>query len=60
MGTHSSTKGRVGSWLNMITESKNEMKFDGDGRPVVELLGSRQFHVSTPPTGESLSLTGLT
>lgn len=51
-GTKSSIRGRAGSILNMITETKNEHKFDGDGRPVVEVMGSRQFHVNTPPTGE--------
>ncbi len=36
----------------MITETKNEHKVDGDGRQVVELMGSRQFHINTPPTTE--------
>ncbi len=51
-GTHNSIRGKAGSILNMITETKNEHKVDGDGRPVLELKGSRQFHVNTPPTGE--------
>ena len=47
--THSKTKGRWGSLLNMITETKSEQFTDGDGRPVVEKKGFRGYHVNNPP-----------
>lgn len=36
----------------MVTEKKNEYLFDGDGRPVQEEQGMRNYHISEPPTGE--------
>lgn len=48
--SHTSTKGRWGNLLNMMTEQKNEMVFDGDGRPVLEKTGIRGFHVNNPPS----------
>ncbi|MGB7203636.1 MAG: hypothetical protein WBD16_15425, partial [Pyrinomonadaceae bacterium] len=45
LGTHTSVKGRWGSLLNMITETKSEQFTDGDGRPVVEKKGFRGYHV---------------
>ena len=48
--THTSTKGRWGSLLNMVTEQKHEMVFDGDGRPMLEKTAIRGYHVNNPPT----------
>ncbi len=44
-----SFKGRFGNVLNMVSEHKTEQLFDGDGRPVVEKIGTRAYHVSAPP-----------
>jgi hypothetical protein len=51
MGSHTSVKGRWGSILNMVTETKEEMASDGDGRPVIEKRGTRSYHISSPPSG---------
>jgi YD repeat-containing protein len=48
-GTHESNKGRWGNQLNMVTESKHEMMFDGDGRFIIEKKGFRNYHVNDPP-----------
>ena len=42
----SSSKGRAGSRLNMITEQRIEHGFDGEGRPVKESIGGNFYHVS--------------
>ena len=45
-----SLKGRFGNVLNTVSEHKTEQLFDGDGRPVVEKIGTRNYHVSQPPS----------
>ncbi|MEZ5306352.1 MAG: hypothetical protein R2684_04320 [Pyrinomonadaceae bacterium] len=48
---HSSVRGRMGSRLNMVTETKQEFEYDGNGRPVSEKSGIEIYHESTqnPP-----------
>lgn len=44
----SSSKGRQGSMLNMITEQQTEHEHDGDGRPVKEKFGYNFYHINDP------------
>ncbi len=44
------TKGRVGGWLNYVSEEKNEQVSDGEGRPVIEKTGQRNYHINNVPT----------
>jgi YD repeat-containing protein len=46
-----SIKGRFGSYLNYIQETKDEYVFDGDGRPVISKKGRRGYSITNnnPP-----------
>ena len=52
-GMLSSTKGRWGSMLNMVTEKKTVVEYDGDGHAVKEAEGSQYYHAvnDPPPSG---------
>lgn len=47
----SSSKGRLGNQLNIIRENQTEYQYDGDGRPVREKFGYRQYplYSNDPP-----------
>lgn len=48
-GSHNSVKRQWLGTLNMVTESKHEILFDGDGHPVVQKGGVHRYHVNDPP-----------
>ena len=48
-GFHRKSKGRMGGLLNYVSEEKNEQIFDGDGRPVIEKTGQRNYHINSVP-----------